>query len=139
MIALASEQSPKGGALTINAIAGIGMLTAGVIGGPLIGYMQERSAQTAIEAEVPGVYNEVARQDSYFLGSYAAVDAEKVAQLPEQQRTEVQAVERSAKQSALAKITIFPAIMLLGYLGLLFYFRARGGYRPVSLAQGAAH
>src|SRR5690606_32846078 len=73
MIGLASEQSPKGGALTINAIAGIGMLTVGVIGGPLIGYMQERSAQTAIEARIPGVYSEIARQDSYFLGSYSAV------------------------------------------------------------------
>lgn len=139
MIALASEQSPKGGALTINAIAGIGMLTAGVIGGPLIGYMQERSAQTAIEAEVPGVYDNIAREDSYFLGDYLAVDAEKVATLPEQQRSEVQTVERSAKQGALAKITIFPGIMLLSYLGLLLYFRTRGGYRPVSLAQGAAH
>jgi len=137
MIALASEQSPKGGALTINAIAGIGMLTAGVIGGPLIGYMQERSAEQAIEAQVPGVYPQIARQDRYVLGSYSAVDADKVAQLPEQQKTEVQSVERAAKQGALAKITIFPAIMLLGYLGLLFYFRARGGYRPVSLAQGA--
>jgi hypothetical protein len=84
------------------------------------------------------VYPQIARQDSYVLGSYSAVDADKVAQLPEQQKTEVQSVERAAKQGALAKITIFPAIMLLGYLGLLFYFRARGGYRPVSLAQGAA-
>ncbi len=138
MIGLASEQSPKGGALTINAIAGIGMLTAGVIGGPLIGYMQERSAEMAIEAQVPGVYGQIARQDSYVLGSYSAVDADKVAQLPADQKAEVQSVERSAKQSALAKITIFPAIMLFGYLGLLLYFRARGGYRPVSLAQGAA-
>ena len=136
MIGLASEQSPKGGALTINAIAGIGMLTAGVIGGPLIGYMQERSAQTAIEAQVPGVYGAIARQDSYFLGSYAAVDADKVGQLPAEQQVEVRDVERAAKQGALAKITIFPAIMLLGFLGLLFYFRTRGGYRPVTLTEG---
>src|SRR5512138_1241860 len=138
MIGLASEQSPKGGALTINAIAGIGMLTAGVIGGPLIGYMQERSAQTRSEARIPGVYSEIARQDSYFLGSYAAVDADKVALLPSEQQAEVRAVERTAKQGALAKITIFPAIMLFGYLALLFYFRTRGGYRPVTLAEGAA-
>ncbi|NLG74663.1 MAG: MFS transporter, partial [Xanthomonadaceae bacterium] len=138
MIGLASEQSPRGGALTINAIAGIGMLTAGVIGGPLIGYMQERSAQTAIEAKVPGVYSEIAREDSYFLGSYAAVDADKVALLPSEQQAEVRAVERAAKQGALAKITIFPAIMLFGFLALLFYFKTRGGYRPVALAEGAA-
>lgn len=138
MIGLASEQSPKGGALTINAIAGIGMLTAGIIGGPLIGHMQERSAQTAIEANLPGVYGQIARQDSYVLGSYSAVDADKVAQLPSEQQSKVQQVERAAKQGALAKITVFPAIMLIAYLGLLFYFRTRGGYRPVTLAEGAA-
>jgi MFS family permease len=138
MIALASEQSPRGGALTINAIAGIGMLTAGVIGGPLIGYMQERSAERAIEAQVPGVYGQIARQDHYVLGSYSAVDADKVAQLPPEQQTEVRNVERSAKQSALSSITIFPAIMLIAYLGLLLYFRMRGGYRPVQLASSGA-
>jgi len=42
-------------------------------------------------------------------------------------------VEQSAKQSALAKITVFPATMLLGYLALLVYFRMRGGYKPVAL------
>jgi MFS family permease len=138
MIGLASEQSPKGGALTINAIAGIGMLTVGVIGGPLIGHMQERSAEVAIEAQVPGVYGTIARQDSYILGSYSAVDADKVAQLPAEQEQEVRSVERAAKQGALAKITIFPAIMLFGYLALLLYFRTRGGYRPVTLAEGTA-
>lgn len=138
MIGLASEQSPKGGALTINAIAGIGMLTAGIIGGPLIGHMQERSAQDAIEARVPGIYDDISRVDSYVLGSYSAVDGGKVAQLPAEQQESVRSVERAAKQSALAKITIFPAIMLIGYIGLLLYFRMRGGYKPVTLAQGGA-
>jgi MFS family permease len=133
MIALASEQSPKGGALTINAIAGIGMLTAGVIGSPLIGHMQERSAQTAIEAQVPGIYQQISRQDRYVLGSYSAVDAVKVDTLPSEQQEKVRQVERAAKQGALATIAIIPAITLFAFLGLLLYFRARGGYRPVIL------
>ena len=37
-----SEQSPKGGAITMNVVAGIGMLGAGVIGGPLIGQVLDR-------------------------------------------------------------------------------------------------
>jgi len=138
MIGLASEQSPKGGALTINAIAGIGMLTVGIIGGPLIGYMQERSAEDAIEVNVPGVYGQIARQDSYVLGSYSAVDADKVAQLPSEQQAEVRNLERAAKQKAMAQITVFPAIMLFGYLALLLYFRMRGGYRPVTIGSGVA-
>ncbi len=48
-LGIVSEQFPKGGALTLNAIAGIGMLTVGIIGGPLIGRMQEGAAEKAIE------------------------------------------------------------------------------------------
>ena len=40
-LGVVAEQFPKGGALTLNAIAGIGMLTVGILGGPLIGKMQE--------------------------------------------------------------------------------------------------
>jgi MFS family permease len=36
-IGVVAEQSPRGGAITLNVLAGIGMLGAGVIGGPLIG------------------------------------------------------------------------------------------------------
>src|SRR6185436_5770479 len=36
-LGVVSEQSPKGGPITINVVAGIGMLAAGVIGGPIIG------------------------------------------------------------------------------------------------------
>lgn len=43
MLGLVAEQTPKGGALTLNAIAGIGMLTVGILGGPFIGFLQETS------------------------------------------------------------------------------------------------
>ena len=45
-LGVVSEQTPKGGALTLNAIAGIGMLSVGIIGGPFIGALQEQSACT---------------------------------------------------------------------------------------------
>ncbi len=136
MLGVAAEQSPKGGALTLNALGGIGMLTAGVIGGPLIGEMQERSAETAIEQKMPGVYETVSREDSYFLGGYTAVDESKVAELPEERAAEVREVAKHAKQGALAKVTVFPAVMLICYLGMMAWFRMRGGYKPVELQEG---
>ena len=30
-------------------------------------------------------------------------------------------------------MAIFPAFMLICYLGLILYFRSRGGYKPVNL------
>jgi MFS family permease len=136
-LGVVSEQFPKGGALTINAIAGIGMLTVGIIGGPLIGHMQEKSSQNAIERELPGVYENISAENEYILGQYMAVDPDAVLSLGAEQTEKVTAVDKKAKQGALAKIAIFPAIMLLCYISLILYFRSRGGYRAVQLQESA--
>ena len=47
-LGIVSEQFPKGGALTLNAIAGMGMLAVGTFGSPILGYIQD----SAIEKEV---------------------------------------------------------------------------------------
>jgi len=133
MLGVVAEQYPRGGAVTLNSIAGIGMLTVGIIGNPLIGAMQANSAEETITEQMPGVYEKVSKPDSYFLGDYTAVDEKKVAELPEEQAEKVGELVKEGKQSALAKVTIFPAIMLIAYIGMLLYFKARGGYKPVEL------
>ena len=40
MLGIVSEQTPKGGALTLNAVSGIGMLAVGVLGFPYIGKLK---------------------------------------------------------------------------------------------------
>lgn len=129
-LGIVSEQFPKGGALTLNAIAGIGMLTVGIIGGPLIGRMQEGAAEKAID---PALYSQVSKPSNYILGPYNAVDPTKVAALSGDQKTQVQSTEQAAKQGALSTISIFPIIMLLSYIGLFMYFKSRGGYKAVDL------
>jgi hypothetical protein len=139
-LGVVAEQFPKGGALTLNAIAGIGMLTVGIVGGPLIGNMQENSAKNALEAKKPGVYESVSSEDKYILGKYTAVNADKVAALPEQEKEEVETIVKNAKQSALATVAIFPAIMLACYIALILYFKSQGGYKPKTLdGASAAH
>ena len=47
MLGVAAEQFPKGGALTLNTLGGVGMLAVGVLGAPLLGFSpghQDRSA-----------------------------------------------------------------------------------------------
>ena len=139
-LGVVSEQFPKGGALTLNAISGIGMLTVGVVGGPLIGKMQEDSVKVALELEQPGVYQTISKQDTYLLGPYQAIDADKLAAMPAVQKARVESVQEAAKQGALAKMAVFPLVMLVSYLGLMLYFRSRGGYKPVELAgDGGSH
>ena len=42
-LGVVAEQTPKGGALTLNAVSGIGMLTVGMLGAPIIGAFQSNS------------------------------------------------------------------------------------------------
>ena len=76
--------------------------------------------------------------DSYVLGEYTAVDDAKVAALDGEKAGEVGEVVKAAKQGALMKVTVFPFFMLLCYIGLILYFKARGGYKAVD-AHGMEH
>ena len=103
--------------------------------------MQEKSAQVAIEAKadsLPGVYAQISSENTYFLGAYTAVDDAKVSTLPEAQQAEVRETVKEAKQGALADVTVFPLIMLIGYIGMFVYFRGRGGYKVVDLTGAEA-
>jgi hypothetical protein len=46
---------------------------------------------------------------------------------------EIKKVKAASAQGALADMTIFPIIMLVCYLVLMFHFKNRGGYKPVEL------
>lgn len=141
MLGVVAEQFPKGGALTLNAIAGIGMLTVGVIGGPLIGKMQEDSAKVAIDSAMPDVYSTIQKSPNptYFFGEYEAIDDDKLKvgeNLTEEKVEEVKSVVERARQGALAKVIVFPIFMLVCYIGLILYFQSKGGYRPVDASAG---
>ncbi len=56
MLAVVSERFPKGGAITIGAIGGVGMLSAGLLGGPGIGFKQDANASAQLQSENPAVY-----------------------------------------------------------------------------------
>lgn len=77
MLGLTSEQCPKGGALTLNALGDIGMLVVGIIGGPFIGYLQEQSATKQLEASNPALYQTVTVEKKYLLGDYQAINPVK--------------------------------------------------------------
>ena len=66
-------------------------------------------------------------------GDYTAIDPSKRATLVGAQKDAVEAADRESKHEALRTIAILPGIMFLVYLGLILYFRSRGGYKPVVL------
>src|SRR5438270_11396925 len=51
MLGVISERFPKGGALALGFSGGVGMLAAGLLGGPGIGYMQDYAAVQEIKGD----------------------------------------------------------------------------------------
>jgi hypothetical protein len=69
------------------------------------------------------------------MGTYQAIDPERVKSLSPAAQETFHQLTGTASQKALATTAIFPAVMLLGYLGLFIVFRTRGGYRAVALSE----
>jgi MFS family permease len=134
MLGLTSEQCPKGGALTLNAMGGIGMLAVGILGAPFIGYLQESSATKQLETANPALYQTVTVEKNYLLGAYKAIDPVKSAAVTEEKlQTDLKTATTTGQFSALGKMALFPVFMLACYLALIAYFKTRGGYKPVHL------
>jgi MFS family permease len=52
-LGVVSEQYPKGGALLLNAISGVGMISVGTIGLPAIGTLQDVNVNQAVAVQAP--------------------------------------------------------------------------------------
>ncbi len=55
-LGVVSEQYPKGGALLLNAISGVGMIFAGTIGSPDIETVQDRNLSAPVKQEMREAY-----------------------------------------------------------------------------------
>jgi MFS family permease len=133
-LGVVSEQFPKGGALTINAIAGMGMIAVGVLGSPFLGATLDHRLDQNLQQRDATVHAAVAKAEETKYGlTHRPLDQDKVAALPAAQKNIVHEVTAQTKQKTLALAALLPATMFLCYLGLILYFKSRGGYRQVTL------
>ena len=129
MLGIVSERFPKGGALTLNAAGGVGMLSVGVVGTVFLGYWQDTRTSELLHERNPVVYEQVVREKDSVLGRYEAVAPELAAAIVDPaQKQELAQTTAEAQKRALYNTALFPVIMLVSYLLLLAYFRMRGGY-----------
>jgi hypothetical protein len=133
MLGVVSEQFPRGGALTLNATGGVGMLAVGVVGTVFLGYVQDNKMVNKLSEDRPSVVAQVVDAKPTVFGTYQAVKPEKVAAQPADIRAEIAALDGDTKKETLAVVAIFPVIMFVCYGLLLLYFKSRGGYQQVHL------
>lgn len=140
MLGVTSEQCPRGGAITLNAMGGIGMLAVGILGFPFIGFLQESTATSKLKGSAEAVYESVTVEKHYLLGNYRAIDPAKSATVTDEKSTAaIKEATTEGQFSALGKMALFPAFMLVCYLALIAYFRTKGGYKPVSIGGDSGH
>jgi MFS family permease len=136
MLGVVSEQFPKGGALTLNTISGVGMMAVGILGNPLLGNIQDKETDLQLKEKYPAIHAEVmgGAKTSVF-GSYQPIDPDKEKLLTEEQRQQLTETREGSKKSALKTVALFPIFMFACYVLLILYFAARGGYRPVEIEE----
>ena len=135
-LGVVSEQFPKGGAVTLSAIAAVGVISVGVLGNPFLGTLQDHYLDKNLASQNAALHAQIADAPETKFGlTYEPLDQAKIAALPAPEQDEVEKIRTANNQSTLAKVAILPSIMFLCYVGLLIYFRSRGGYRQVQLAE----
>ena len=81
MLAVASDRYPRTGAIAISIMGGIGMLSAGLIGSPGLGYAKDRFSGEALKAQSEEVYAEYKNENTsefLFFSESNGLDAQKL-------------------------------------------------------------
>lgn len=145
MLAIASDRFPRTGGVAISIMGGIGMMSAGLIGSPGLGYLKDRYSGEELERVDSAIYAEYkAAEPSKFLnleGTAAyGLDGTKLGEIqkkPAEERTpaEVKVQEASivGDRNTLKADSFIPLTMAVIYLGMMIFFKMIGGYRPVSI------
>ena len=141
MLAVVGDRFPRTGAIAMSIMGGIGMMSAGLLGGPGLGYAKDRFTVEHLQATNAPVYeaNKAAKPGSFlFLDPVIGLDGTKLAEAQT-------AKEKTPDQKILADASIIgdrktlkadayiPAVMAVIYLLMLLYFRSIGGYKPLQI------
>ncbi len=145
MLAVAGDRYPQTGAVAMSIIGGIGMLSAGLLGSPGLGFAKDHYAGRALEESNPAIYQTVqADAPSSFLWlSAVGLDGTKLSEaqgrigegkgLPGDQDIVDASIEGDRK--TLRADAFIPLTMAVIYLGIMLYFKSKGGYRKVSIEE----
>ena len=140
MLAVASDRFPRTGAIAISIMGGIGMLSAGLIGSPGLGYTKDYYTAQTLQTGHPAVYAEyVAEAPSKWLTlETPAIDGSKMeeAKSADPRTAEQEAVVlagQTGDRKTLKIDALLPAAMAVIYLLMMIYFKSRGGYKVITI------
>lgn len=157
VLGFVSEQFPRGGAMTLNTVSAMGLLTVGIFGFPFLGAVQDSfSTKAIIENEGALVETVKAKGTTFtdttdpanpkevpvytkkdFFGvKYDSLNAGEFKKLPDLTPDRVATLDGTlakTSQSSLKVAAVLPAIMAVAFLLIILYYKMKGGYKPVNL------
>ena len=147
MLGFTSERYPQGGALTLNTVSAIGLLSVGIIGAPILGVAFDSSIHATVKKDVPALEQAATVEGGFLWMSNQKIDpgkaAEYVLTLPEADRAAVSKVfspeepqgeaQIQAGRDALAFAVRFPLTLSIVFGIIALWFRSKGGYKPIVL------
>lgn len=157
MLGLVSEQFPKGGAMTLNTVSAIGLLTVGIFGAPFLGAVQDHYNTQTIIAKETTLFEDVRDNNKTFVDNtnpeepedkpifqsknffgvrYDSVNAGEFKKLLNDDSRKVLDDElASTSRSSLKVAAVLPLTMGIAFLLIIIYFSLNGGYKPVVLGE----
>jgi MFS family permease len=144
MLAVVGDRFPRSGAVAMSIMGGIGMLSAGLIGGPGLGYAKDRFTAESLQKEAPAAYASAkASSESkfLFLAPVTAVAgdkleaAKKAGEKGSADQKAIVAANQAGDRATLKADSFIPLTMAAIYLLLLFYFKSIGGYRALKIEE----
>jgi MFS family permease len=157
MLGLVSEQFPRGGAMTLNTVSAMGLLTVGIFGFPFLGAVQDNYNTQTLKRDQPALYAQVKdeertftddsdpgrpverpyfKSENFFGYRYESMNRDEFLKIvPKDELAPLKEDLKSTSQSALKVAALLPAVMAGAFLLIIIYFAARGGYHPVVLTR----
>lgn len=141
MLAVVGDRFPRTGAIAMSIMGGIGMMSAGLLGGPGLGYAKDRFTVEHLQATAPAVYeaNKAETPSKFlFLSEVTGLDGTKLATAQKaESKTEEQQILADASiigdRKTLKADAYIPATMAVIYILLLIYFKTIGGYKALQI------
>jgi MFS family permease len=141
MLAVVGDRFPRTGAVAMSIMGGIGMMSAGLLGGPGLGYAKDRFTAEHLMTTAPAVYEQYKApvpSRFLFLDEVTGLDGTKLSaaqtaavKTPEQQLVGDASI--IGDRETLKADSYIPLAMAVIYACLFLYFKAIGGYKPVHI------
>ena len=149
VLGFVAERFPRGGALTLNTVSAIGLLTVGIFGFPFLGAVQDHYNSKAIMEAHPKLVQMVKSENRLFEDDpifaetnlfgvrYNTIKPNGIMaqpEFPKDSKESLKTILSQTGRSTLRVAAYLPISMLIGFSLMILWFRKNGGYKAIILS-----